>query len=180
MINRLFFLIIVLSYCLVSHLEAAELYQCGNDTYQQVPCNEGVEQKTLKPDISKKGVQFSKPSVIIEQAPQSSSEKRNLNWINNLQKKYNTAQKFCRSDRNGLKKAKQRIIDTCKQRRDTYCHESVEKIADRNYNKAARSSSRPGWSPNHELNGFSSNTQYCKEAKRIKKQLKDNYDVTVY
>ena len=52
-------------------------------------------------------------------------------------------------------------------------------LVSRNYNKAAISSSRPGWSPNHELNGFSSNNQYCQEAKRAKKQLKDIYDVTV-
>lgn len=174
-----FYLIFLFFYFLIFRLEAAKLYQCGNSTYQQMPCNEGVEQNTLNPDISKKGVQFSKPKVMAKQPPQSSTDRRRFNLIDNLKRKYNSAKKLCRANRKHLKQAQQRVVDTCKKRRDTYCNESVQKIADRNYHKAARSSSRPGWSPNHELNGFSSNKQYCQEAKRVKKRLKDSYDVTV-
>jgi hypothetical protein len=181
---RLLFLIAFALYVQVFSLEAAKLYQCGNNTYQQMPCNEGVQQKTLNPDITKKGFQFNTPEVTPVLSPQSShdqrDEKRRLGWIDNLKNKYNSANKFCRADKKAFKKRQQRVVDTCKQRRDTFCNNSAEKIANINYNKASRSSSRPGWSPNHELNGFSSSTnQYCQEAKRAKKQLKDTYNVIV-
>lgn len=163
--------------------EAAKLYQCGNNTYQQMPCNEGIEQKTLNPDITKKGFQFNKPDVIPPLPPQSSNDKRNekkrLGWINTLKRKYESANKLCRANKKSLKQAQKRVVDNCKKRRDTFCNQSAQKIADVNYFKASKSSSRPGWSPNHELNGFSSDSQYCQEAKSTKKQLKDTYNVVV-
>jgi len=73
-----FFLIVFLLHVPIFYIDAAQLYQCGNNTYQQMPCNEGIEQKTLNPDISKKGVQFIKPTVMVKLPPQSS----NVTWFN--------------------------------------------------------------------------------------------------
>jgi len=180
---RLCFLIIFLFHTQVSNTEAAKLYQCGDNSYQQMPCNEGVKQKTLNPDISKTGVQFSKPQVISKLTPQSNNEhreeQRRVNLINNLKRKYEGAKKLCRANRKALKKLQQGVIDKCKKSRDTFCNGSAQKIADKNYNRAVVRPSRPGWSPTHELNGRFSNQQYCQEAKSIKKKLKDTYDFTV-
>jgi len=163
--------------------KAAKLYQCGDNSYQQMPCNEGVKQKTLNPDISKTGVQFSKPQVITTLTPQSSNEhreeQRRLTLINNLKRKYAGAKKLCRANKKALKKLQQSVIDNCKKSRDIFCNNSAQKIADKNYNRAVVSPSRPGWSPTHELNGRYSNQLYCQEAKSVKKELKDIYDITV-
>ncbi len=183
MIKALYFLCILLITAPVFCLEAAQLYKCGNDTFQQMPCDENEKQQTLTPDTSKKGVQFSKPKIFTKLTPQSHSDqrkgKRREDLINSLKRQYESANKLCRTERKALKEAEQRVIDNCKKSRDVYCNKSPQEIADKNYNKAAISSLRPGWSPNHELNGFSSNSQYCQEAKRVKKQLKNIYGVFI-